>query len=156
MTRPDSARIGEAMSANPRPESAESDARCGCVGYTIRTDYGTGIEYDVDRSMCVVHGDAPEDDAAPDTEAMIDRIQDILVSYDEDGRLFGTSGAGSLFLAEFLVAHGVTPRGEGCDCAELCSMGPTCPGGSLAGLPDSGCWRTRVTAPGGAAGSEGK
>lgn len=31
---------------------------------------------------------------------------------------------------------------EGCDCAELCAMGPTCPGGMLAGLPDAGCWRT--------------
>ena len=30
---------------------------------------------------------------------------------------------------------------EGCDCTELCSMGPTCPGGMLAGLPGSGCWR---------------
>lgn len=33
-------------------------------------------------------------------------------------------------------------RNEGCDCTELCSMGPTCPGGGLAGLPGSGCWRT--------------
>lgn len=32
--------------------------------------------------------------------------------------------------------------GEGCDCTELCSMGPTCPGGMLAGLDGSGCWRT--------------
>lgn len=31
---------------------------------------------------------------------------------------------------------------EGCDCTELCSMGPTCPGGMLADLPNSGCWRT--------------
>jgi hypothetical protein len=30
---------------------------------------------------------------------------------------------------------------SGCDCTELCSMGPTCPGGMLAGLPGSGCWR---------------
>lgn len=30
----------------------------------------------------------------------------------------------------------------GCDCTELCSMGPTCPGGMLAGLPGSGCSRT--------------
>lgn len=30
--------------------------RCECVGYTIRTDYGTGVEYDVDRSSCPVHG----------------------------------------------------------------------------------------------------
>lgn len=33
---------------------------------------------------------------------------------------------------------------DGCDCTELCSMGPTCPGGALAGLPGSGCWRTKV------------
>jgi hypothetical protein len=32
--------------------------------------------------------------------------------------------------------------GPGCDCTELCSMGPTCPGGMLAGLEGSGCWRT--------------
>lgn len=30
---------------------------------------------------------------------------------------------------------------EGCDCTELCEMGPTCPGGMLARLPGSGCWR---------------
>lgn len=30
---------------------------------------------------------------------------------------------------------------DGCDCTELCSMGPTCPGAILAGLPDSGCYR---------------
>lgn len=32
--------------------------------------------------------------------------------------------------------------GSGCDCTELCEMGPTCPGGMLAGLEGSGCWRT--------------
>jgi hypothetical protein len=31
---------------------------------------------------------------------------------------------------------------EGCDCVELCDMGPTCPGGMLARLPGSGCWRS--------------
>jgi hypothetical protein len=31
----------------------------------------------------------------------------------------------------------------GCHCTELCSMGPTCPGGMKAGLPGSGCWRTQ-------------
>lgn len=31
---------------------------------------------------------------------------------------------------------------DGCDCTELCSMGPTCPGGMLARLPGSGCWRS--------------
>lgn len=31
----------------------------------------------------------------------------------------------------------------GCDCTELCSMGPTCPGGMLARLPGAGCWRMR-------------
>lgn len=40
--------------------------------------------------------------------------------------------------------HGEEPQG-GCDCTELCGMGPTCPGGSLAGLPGSGCWRTKPT-----------
>lgn len=50
-------------------------------------------------------------------------------------------------------AEQVEPRG-GCDCTELCSMGPTCPGGMLAGLDGSGCWRTaeqgtpRKTRPG--------
>lgn len=34
------------------------------------------------------------------------------------------------------------PESDGCDCIELCSMGPTCPGGLLAGLPGSGCWRS--------------
>lgn len=46
-----------------------------------------------------------------------------------------------------LAAHTPPPPAEedygpGCDCTELCSMGPTCPGGMLAGLPGSGCWRT--------------
>jgi len=31
-------------------------AACACEGYTIRTDYGTGIEHDVDRSSCPLHG----------------------------------------------------------------------------------------------------
>ena len=31
---------------------------------------------------------------------------------------------------------------DGCDCTELCEMGPTCPGGMLARLPGSGCWRS--------------
>lgn len=35
----------------------------------------------------------------------------------------------------------VVEQDEGCDCTELCEMGPTCPGGSLAGLAGSGCWR---------------
>ena len=35
----------------------------------------------------------------------------------------------------------------GCDCTELCSMGPTCPGGMLARLPGSGCWRTQDGTP---------
>lgn len=33
-------------------------ALCGCVGYTIRTDYGTGVEHDVYRSSCPIHGGA--------------------------------------------------------------------------------------------------
>jgi hypothetical protein len=31
---------------------------------------------------------------------------------------------------------------EDCGCTELCAMGPTCPGGMLARLPGSGCWRS--------------
>lgn len=31
----------------------------------------------------------------------------------------------------------------GCDCTELCGMGPTCPGGILARLPGAGCGRSR-------------
>lgn len=31
---------------------------------------------------------------------------------------------------------------DGCECTTLCSMGPTCPGGMLAGVEGSGCWRT--------------
>ena len=30
----------------------------------------------------------------------------------------------------------------GCGCESLCSMGPTCPGGMLAGIVGSGCWRS--------------
>lgn len=33
---------------------------------------------------------------------------------------------------------------DGCDCAELCSMGPTCPGAMLASLPGAGCWRAHL------------
>jgi hypothetical protein len=33
-----------------------SSGECACEGYTIRTDYGTGVEHDVDRSSCPVHG----------------------------------------------------------------------------------------------------
>lgn len=36
---------------------------------------------------------------------------------------------------------------DGCDCTELCAMGPTCPGGMLAELPASGCHRTTEPAP---------
>lgn len=35
----------------------------------------------------------------------------------------------------------------GCDCTELCSMGPTCPGGYFAGLPGAGCFRSRTPEP---------
>ena len=38
--------------------------------------------------------------------------------------------------------HGDADEAAGCDCAVLCGMGPTCPGGMLARLPGSGCWRT--------------
>jgi hypothetical protein len=39
-------------------------AECECVGYTIRTDYGTGIEYDVDRENCPLHAPTPDDGAS--------------------------------------------------------------------------------------------
>lgn len=42
-----------------------------------------------------------------DPEVMIDRLMDLLVEYDEKAELFGTSGAGAYFLAEFLVGKGV-------------------------------------------------
>jgi len=32
---------------------------------------------------------------------------------------------------------------KGCRCTVICSMGPTCPGGMLAGLEGSGCTRYR-------------
>lgn len=35
--------------------SAEKDPACECAAYTIRTDYGTGFEYDVDTSSCPIH-----------------------------------------------------------------------------------------------------
>lgn len=39
-------------------------------------------------------------------EYLLERLEDDLVKYDEQGRLFGTSGAGAQFLAAFLVDHG--------------------------------------------------
>lgn len=39
-------------------------------------------------------------------EALVDRIQDALVEYDEDGRIFGSSGAGAYFLADHLAKSG--------------------------------------------------
>lgn len=38
----------------------------------------------------------------------------------------------------------LTSDNDGCDCTELCSMGPTCPGGVLAGLSGSGCGRAQA------------
>lgn len=69
-----------------------------------------------------------------------------------DGRLWHDphpSRAGILDIREVLawrpVRHDHTTPAEtpleGCDCTELCSMGPTCPGGMLAHVPGSGCWR---------------
>lgn len=46
------------------------------------------------------------------------------------GNILNRAGAGD-----------IQGEGAGCDCIELCSMGPTCPGGMLARLPGSGCWR---------------
>jgi hypothetical protein len=42
-----------------RPDGHEPEA-CACVAYTIRTDYGTGVEHDVDRSSCPIHRGADD------------------------------------------------------------------------------------------------
>ena len=57
-----------------------------------------------------VHGrdTQPQGRTRPDPEDMQDRLESLLVQYDERGDLFGTSGAGAFFLAEFLIRHGVT------------------------------------------------
>lgn len=39
-------------------------------------------------------------------EALVDRLEDELVAYDEAGHMFGTSGAGAQFLASCLVEKG--------------------------------------------------
>lgn len=84
------------LAAHPAPpsETATEDVECACESVVARVDYGTGIEYDVDRSSCPVHA-------------------------DDDDEVY-----------------------SGCGCTTLCAMGPTCPGGMLAGLPGSGCHRT--------------
>lgn len=38
-----------------------------------------------------------------DNEALTERLEQALVAYDEDGRVFGTSGAGAYFLAKHLA-----------------------------------------------------
>lgn len=38
------------------PDNWTRDYPCTCEGYAIRTGYGTGVEWDVDRSSCEVHG----------------------------------------------------------------------------------------------------
>lgn len=50
----------------------------------------------------------PQGRTRPDPEDMQERLENLLVTYDERGDLFGTSGAGAFFLAEFLIRHGVT------------------------------------------------
>lgn len=44
------------------------------------------------------------------------------------------------------ICRAANELSKGCDCTELCSMGRTCPGGMLAGLPGSGCWRSDPSA----------
>jgi tRNA A37 N6-isopentenylltransferase MiaA len=51
----------EEAAALIREVLASSTPECACVGYTILTDYGTGIEHDVDRSSCPIHSE--DDDA---------------------------------------------------------------------------------------------
>ena len=48
-------------------------------------------------------------------DALIDSIENALVEYDEQGQLFGSSGAGAYFLAKHLAEHDVMKdvRGEG-------------------------------------------
>lgn len=57
------------------------------------------------------------------------------------------SGVNGHYLADLL--RGIDPEdyGPGCECTELCSMGPACPGAILAGLPGSGCHRVRDNTP---------
>lgn len=45
-------------------------AVCECVGYANRVDYGTGIEHDVDRSSCSIHG--------TDATTLRERIAEVL------------------------------------------------------------------------------
>lgn len=89
-------RLRAILAAHPAPpsEAATEEVECACESVVGRVDYGTGIEYDVDRSSCPVHA-------------------------DDDDEVY-----------------------SGCGCTTLCAMGPTCPGGMLAGLPGSGCHRT--------------
>lgn len=43
------------LALNYPPAPTEEADGCECVGYTIRTDYGTGTEHDVDPSGCPLH-----------------------------------------------------------------------------------------------------
>lgn len=63
------------------------------------------------------------------------------------------SGVNGHYLADLLRGE---DYGPGCDCTSLCSMGPTCPGAILAGMPGSGCHRVRPhCSPGMPADTEG-
>lgn len=44
-----------------RREDNGDEPVCECVGYSYRTDYGTGVEYDVDRSSCPIHASGADD-----------------------------------------------------------------------------------------------
>lgn len=47
--------------------SVSLPAECTCEGYAVRTDYGTGVEYDVDRSSCPLHGVTPPEGGSEET-----------------------------------------------------------------------------------------
>lgn len=53
----------------------------------------------------------PEDHAREEwREQAIEAMEDDLVAYDVDGRVFGTSGAGASFLARYLIDQGWVSR----------------------------------------------
>lgn len=58
------ARMEDDLARMTAGRAGDAGEGCTCVGYTIRTDYGTGIEHDVDRSDCPIHGAGDADDVA--------------------------------------------------------------------------------------------
>lgn len=61
--------------ANP---DADDASKCACEGYTIRTDYGTGVEHDVDRSSCPVHGEMDDAEYAGASEGLSEAEREAL------------------------------------------------------------------------------